>query len=225
MSNIILDNKWFINKYEWDAIMALWWVFWKVEKFWVIDACKSCLLQQAKLKLLNEEWKKDWKDKLNVRMWLHTWPAIIWNIWAAWRKMEFTALWDSVNLASRLEWVNKFYWTNICVSEEVYELAKEYFTFRYLDKIKVKWKNIWVKIYELISYIWEEWDFKKDIIKQFTTWLDYYFKRNFKEALKIFSYLSELWDKPSITYKSRCEKYLLNPPPENWDWIWILDEK
>lgn len=225
MSNIILDNKGFINKYEWDAIMALWWVFWTVENFWVIDACRSCLLQQAKLKLLNEEWKKAWKDELSVRMWLHTWPAIVWNIWATWRKMEFTALWDSVNLWSRLEWVNKFYWTNICVSEEVYDLAKEQFTFRYLDKIRVKWKNIWVKIYELISYIWEEGDFKKHIIKDFSVWLDNYFERKFQEAFKIFSSLAELWDNPSKTYKARCERYMVNPPSEDWDWIWVLDEK
>lgn len=225
MSNIILDNKWFVNKYEWDAIMALWWVFWTVEKFWVIDACRSCLLQQAQLRSLNDQWRAEWKDELSVRMGLHTGNAIIWNIWAVWRKMEFTALWDSVNLWSRLEWVNKFYGTYICVSEDVYNIANEEFTFRYLDKIRVKWKNIWVNIYELVSYIWEEWDFKKDIIQNFDTAMKCYFDKKFNEAFIIFSRLSELWDNPSMTYKKRCEKYLVNPPTEDWDGIWVLDEK
>lgn len=225
MSNIILDNKWFINKYEWDAIMALWWVFGQVENFWVVEACKSCLLQQTRLKALNEIWKVQGKDELSVRMWLHTGPAIIGNIWAAGRKMEFTALWDSVNLGSRLEWVNKFYGTNICVSEDIYNEVKDLFTFRYLDKIRVKGKNIWVNIYELVSYIGEEWNLKKDIIAQFEMALNFYLERKFQDAYTIFAKLVELWDNPSKTYKTRCERYLVNPPQEDWDGIWVLDEK
>lgn len=225
MSHIIMDNKWFINKYEWDAIMALWGVFGQVENFWVVDACKSSLLQQAKLKALNEEWKQNGKNELSVRMWLHTGNAIIGNIWAEGRKMEFTALWDSVNLASRLEWVNKFYGTSICVSQDVYQEAKDFFTFRYLDKIRVKWKNIGIDIYELVSYVGEAGVFKENIIKDFEKAMILYQKKLFQEAFDIFSKLSGLWDPPSKTYKKRCEMYLVNPPSEDWDGVWILDEK
>lgn len=225
MSNIILDNRWFINKYEWDAIMSLWWVFWSSYNYWVINACESCLLQQSKLEELNYIWEKEWKNKLNVRMWIHTWNAIIWNIWAKWRKMEFTALWDSVNLWSRLEWVNKVYWTNICVSEDVYLLSKDNFIFRYLDKIKVKWKNNHINIYELICRIWEEDDFKKDIILKFDLALRLYFDKSFKEALDIFLNLEKLWDKPSVTYIKRCKKFIQIPPDKDWDWVCIMEYK
>ncbi|MDD5769831.1 MAG: adenylate/guanylate cyclase domain-containing protein [Candidatus Gracilibacteria bacterium] len=225
MSNIILDNKGFINKYEGDAIMALWGVFGKVEDFGVIQACKSALLQQIKLKSLNEKWKNEGKNELQVRMGLHTGNAIIGNIGASGRKMEFTALGDNVNLGSRLEGVNKFYGTNICVSKQVYELTKKYFTFRYLDKIKVKGKNIGIEIYELISNIGEQSDLKQDIINKFEEAIKYYVNRQFNEALKIFSYLDELGDNPSKTYKKRCEMYLINSPSEDWDGVWVLDEK
>jgi adenylate cyclase len=225
MSHIIMDNKWFINKYEWDAIMALWWVFWKVENYWIVDACRSALFQQAKLKELNEVWKQQWKDELSVRMWLHTWPAIIWNIGAQGRKMEFTALWDSVNLASRLEWVNKFYWTYICVSEDIYNEVKDIFTFRYLDKIRVKWKNIWINIYELVSNAWEAWIFKEKIIADFEDAVSLYMNRDFEKAKEIFDKLSKLWDEPSKVYKKRCEIFIKNPPENNWDGIWTMDEK
>lgn len=225
MSDIIINNKWFINKYEWDAIMALWWVFWNTEKFWVIDACRACLLQQKTISLLNEDFKKDWFESIWVRMWLHTWNAIIWNIWSEWKKMEFTALWDSVNLRSRLEWVNKFYGTNICVSEDVYNEVKDLFTFRYLDKIRVKWKTLWVNIYELVDFKWEESDLKKSIIKDFEKGISFYFKRDFKNALEIFKNLKSLWDKPSNTYVERCEIYIKNPPWDDWDMIWTMKEK
>lgn len=225
MSNIIIDNKWFINKYEWDAIMALWWVFWQIDNFWAIEACISALEQQHAIKVLNEVFEKKLWQKIEVRMWINTWNAIIWNIWAKWKKMEFTALWDNVNLASRLEWVNKFYWTNICVSEAVYDLAKEIFTFRYLDNIKVKWKNKSINIYELMWYNWKVDNLKLQIISEFERAISFYSKKEFKKALEIFENLKILWDKPSQVYIDKCIKYIENPPLENSDMSTIMDEK
>ncbi len=224
MSNIIMDQKWLIDKYEWDAIMALWWVFWD-ENNSTYNNCLSAIDQQKKLKILNIDWKKRFWEELKIRMWLNTWEAIVWNIWATGRKMEFTALWDSVNLASRLEEVNKKYWTYLCVSETVYQEQKENFDFRYLDQIKVKWKTIPVKIYELISIKWEISDFKNDIIIKFENAIKLYLNKNFEEALKIFKELSKLWDNPSKTYIARCEIFLENPPKEDWDWVWTMMTK
>jgi len=65
--------------------------------------------------------------------------------------MEFTALGDNINLTSRLESVNKYYGTYICVSEKVYLSAKDFFNFRYLDTIQVQGKDVPVKIYELVE--------------------------------------------------------------------------
>lgn len=225
MSDIIMDQKWFINKYEWDAIMALWWVFWKTSETSNYDACLRALAQQKQIWIINEKRESFWEAKIWVRMGINYWDAIIWNIGREWRKMEFTALWDSVNLASRLEWVNKFYWTGICVSEFVYTEVKEQFEFRYLDKIRVKWKNEPINIYELICVKWHLSDMQKSIILDFEKAIQFYIKRQFKEALEIFNKLNLLWDKPSLTYKNRCELYLENPPSENWDLVWTMNEK
>ena len=139
--------------------------------------------------------------------------------------MEFTALWDSVNLASRMEGVNKFYGTYICVSEDIYAEVKEKFEFRYLDKIRVKWKEIGVNIYELIEEKWNTTEEQQDIFKQFQKGIQLYLARDFEEALQVFSTLERLWDKPSVTYKTRCEMYIKNPPDESWDQIWTMDSK
>lgn len=225
MSDIIMDNRWFINKYEWDAIMALWWVFKNTDDFWVIDACNSSLLQLKELKKLNEKFKEDWKDEINIRIWIHTWDAIIWNIWSEWRKMEFTALWDSVNLASRLEGVNKYYWSIVCASENVYEIWKDLFVFRYLDKIRVKWKNNWVNIYELVWYKHEISDLKIQIINDFQKAIRFYFEKDFQKAKEIFEKLSALWDEPSKVFFNRCEIFLKNWIEDDWDWIWKMEWK
>lgn len=227
MSNVILDNKWFINKYEWDAIMALWWAF--SENSWNNDsyhACFSAVKQQELLKELNKTWEKIWLPEIKARIWLHCWEAIVWNIWAVWRKIEYTALWDSVNLASRLEWVNKFYWTFICASETIYEENKDLFEFRFLDKITVKWKELPIKIYELLSLKWGLTKDKKEIIDKFNIALEEYFSRNFSDAKKLFENIFlEYNDKPSKTYMERCEYFIKNIPPENEDLIWKFETK
>ena len=224
MSRIIMDEKWFINKYEWDAIMALFWVF-GYEETSNYDNCKTALLQQQTLNKLNANWKEQYNETLSVRMWLHFWEAIIWNIWAVWRKMEFTALWDSVNLASRLEWVNKFYSTDICVSEVIYEDQKENFEFRKLDKIRVKWKNNSLTIYELIGFKDKISDLKIDIRIWFEKALELYFNWEFKKAWEIFKKLWELWDKPSLVFTRRCFKFEITPPKSDWGGIWNMNEK
>lgn len=223
MSNIILDERGFINKYEWDAIMALWGVFSEAHVLDSYRACKSALIQQRALNKLNVEWKTRGFSEIKARIGINTGSAIIWNIWAEGRKMEFTALWDSVNLASRLEWVNKFYWTYICVSEETYNDVKDKFIFRYLDKIRVKWKNLPIKIFELICF--SEETYHKERYNDFEKAIHLYGKRNFSEAKTIFTMLMQVGDKPSKTYLERCEMYIKNPPNDDWDGVWTMDSK
>ena len=229
MTDIIEVNNWQIDKYEWDAIMWLWGIRNENSETQAYDMCKSALIQDKKLSELNIVWNEEYWERLKVRMWLHTWEAIIWNIWSQSGKKEFTALWDSVNLASRLEWVNKFYGTSICVSEIVKKEAGESFVFRYLDMIRVKWKEKSIKIYELI---WEEGKVdnnKLGIIKDFEKALDLYFEGKFNEAKLIFEKLSKLGDKPSKVFQKRCKelsiKYQLEIPRENWDGVWEMTEK
>lgn len=218
MSDIIMDQKGFINKYEWDAIMALWWVFWE-DHSKSYNICLSALKQQKILKELNVEWSKRWFSEIKARIGMHLGNAIIWNIWSEWRKMEFTALWDSVNLASRLEWVNKFYWTYICASESIYELEKENFEFRYLDKIKVKWKEVPVKIYELL---WLKWEVAEDVLEikeLFEKAVALYLDREFEKAKTIFKKLIKKWDLAWKMYLDMCEIYIKNEPGPDWNGV------
>src|SRR4029079_17788098 len=66
-------------------------------------------------------------------------------------RMSFTALGDGVNLASRLEGLNKQYGTTIIASEAVHERAGDAFVFRLLDIVAVKGKSQGVRVYELLA--------------------------------------------------------------------------
>jgi adenylate cyclase len=225
MTSIIMDKKWHIDKFEGDAIMALWWAFTEHSNTDYIEACNAALQQQKALGVFNKKWNKKFGKNIRARMGIHGGKAIIWNIGAIGRKMEFTALWDNVNLASRLEWVNKFYGTYICVSEVVYLATKDFFAFRYLDEIQVKWKDIPVKIYELLWNVKDVWENQRQIHNAFIWAIGLYKERNFTDAYDIFSRLWEEWDAPSKTYADRCLDYQKNPPTESWDWVYRMTEK
>lgn len=223
MSDIIMDEKWFIDKYQWDSIMSAWGIFSNKEDQSYL-ACLSALKQRNKLKSLNRNWSVPvWE--IEFRIWIHKWKCVIWNIWSPWRKVEYTALWDNVNLASRLEWINKYYWTDICASSIIYEENKEFFEFRYLDTIRVKWKENHIDIYELIAEKWTLNEAQSHIISKYMEAMSLYKNFKFEEALDIFNSLVSLWDKPSFEFKKRCEGFILNPPSEDYDFIWWHNSK
>lgn len=88
--------------------------------------------------------------------------------------MDFTALGDNVNLASRLEGINKYYGTYICVSDEVYKVCMETFVFRYLDRITVKGKDVPVDIYELRGRASDICKGESEFIQSFEQGVKYY---------------------------------------------------
>lgn len=224
VSDTIIDNKWFINKYEWDAVMALWWIFGQ-EQTQAALACKAALMQQKNIEELNEHFREVYWFEISVRMWLNKWAVVVWNIWSEWKKIEYTALWDNVNLASRLESINKYYWTKICVSESVKNEAWDDFIFRHMDKIKVKWKQNAVDIFELIGFKNEVTHEKIQIVSEFEQALAIYMSWDFNKAKQIFNKLSDLWDSVSGIFTKRCDDMILNNPVKLWDGSWEFSEK
>jgi adenylate cyclase len=100
--------------------------------------------------------------------------AVVGNIGSVGKKIEYTALGDSVNTASRLEGINKLYGTLICVGESVMNESKEFFVFRKLDSIQVKGKEKPVFIYELVGNIEDVSATKLELIKEFEKALELY---------------------------------------------------
>ncbi|NDK08188.1 CHASE2 domain-containing protein [Candidatus Gracilibacteria bacterium] len=221
MTEIIKLKKGYIDKYEGDAIMALWGAFGKNNSDISKNSCETALLQREKLIALNKKWQKDGIPKINIRIGINTGDAVTGNIGD--EKLNYTAIGDNVNLASRLESINKFYSTYICVSQSVYDETKDYFDFRYLDKIKVKGKDIAINIYELIDYKGKATN--KEIIEKFEIGINHYKDRDFKLALNIFEELGKLGDKPSLVYIDRCKTFIENPPTNDWDQTWTMTEK
>jgi len=226
MSKIILDNEGIIDKYEGDLIMAEWGapVFFEDHALW---ACKAALKMQRRLKELRVGWEERGIPKLVSRVGINTGPMIVGNMGCL-EVFDYTVMGDAVNLASRLEGANKSYGTTIMIGPETWNDVHEQLVTRMLDDLRVKGKAEPVRVYELMAETLEELPVSsRQVLPLYEKGLEHYRSRRFAEAKALFQSALEIdpEDGPSLTYLSRCEHCIENPPPEDWDCVFELTEK
>lgn len=213
---IVLNNQGTVDKFIGDAVMA----FWGAPSYTNEHARLSCLaaLQcQAEIAKFNQQRIAEKKRVFNTRIGIHTGTAIVGNIGSS-DRFNYTVIGDNVNLASRLEGLNKLYETNIIVSHTTYRQAYEFFVFRPLDFVIVKGKNIGIKVYQLLAEK-DKCDEKTlALVEQATKAFNCYLDKNFTEALQIYLQILETYpdDKPAKVMIEKCDKFIEIPPDENW---------
>ena len=143
------------------------------------------------------------------------------------KKLNYTVISDAVNLASRLEGANKEYKTSIMISDATYNLVKDHFVVRELDLLRVKGKLTPTKVFELICRK-DELDAKHtEYISIYNEGLALYREQKWDEAIIKFKMTLQLKenDGPSMLYIKRCSDCKNNPPPENWDGVFVMTSK
>jgi adenylate cyclase len=150
MSDMIEKNLGLIDKYIGDAIMALF-----VEKsnhhLYAVQAALDC---SARMKELRASWKERSLPELRIRMGVNSGNALIGNL-GSHRRLNFTAIGDAVNLASRLESINKLYGTDILIGSETYEHVNQVFLCEYVSFVAVKGKDQPLKVYRPVCLVTE----------------------------------------------------------------------
>ena len=218
-----MKNEGLLDKYIGDAIMAVFGA--PIEKRnHAYLACKTAIEINRAINTSFLEGKS--KTQLITRFGINSGQMVVGNIGSE-RRLDYTAIGDTVNLASRLEGVNKIYGTNIIISEHTKEkMGNEFFT-RELDEIRVKGKTQAIRIYELLDQISMNDESFRRCIEHFAEGLRHYKKGEFREAIIAFqsgkSFKAD--DGPTNVFINKCDNYLLTPPAGVWDGITTLEFK
>jgi len=138
-----------IDKFMGDGVMAFWGAPALLEDHaW--RACVAALAIQRDMNALNARWQSEGFRPFNVRIGIHCDAVVVGNV-GSHERMSYTVLGDGVNIASRLEAINKEYGTRICVSHSVYREAGERLCVRPIDDVAVKGRRAKFPIYELMG--------------------------------------------------------------------------
>lgn len=231
VARVIHDNHGIIDKYIGDAVMAFWVPPFSSGDDHASDACRAALAQQEAIAELRSRLPEITGMRRNppdlvIRMGIATGEAVVGTIGSD-SARSYTVIGDSVNLASRLEGLNKAYGTQIVISDETYRLAQSAIEVRELDTIVVAGKSEPVRIFELISNAGCLDDTQNRLRDLFAEGLAAYRNRNFDLAQTRFESCLDIVgdDGPTRVFLDRISLLRRSPPPEDWDGIWRHREK
>ena len=209
-----------IDKYIGDAVMAVWNSPRPASEH-PVRACRAALDCVAATERLYASPAWGERPRFVTRFGVHSDRVMVGHFGAP-DRMSYTAIGDGVNLASRLEGLNKQYGTTILVSETVQEAAKHAFAFRLLDRVAVKGRTRGIAVYELIGDATSA-ALRSSVARRYEEALERYFARRFAEALALLETQPD--DPPSVVLAGRCHMMQKDPPPPEWDGIYVSRTK
>lgn len=224
MVDVIFQHGGILDKYIGDGIMALFGAPFAGAND-ADNALAAADEMMRRLASLNLRRTAAGQAPLAIGIGFSTGPTVIGNIGSV-RRMEYTVIGDTVNLASRLEGATKQYRTGILLSEMTVRDLRRPATLREVDLIRVKGKDRPVAVYESLGYRAHE-PALAGLLELHTAGLSAYRARDWDAARRAFEGALELYpeDGPAQVYLDRCRRLAEAPPPADWDGVWNLTEK
>lgn len=226
MSMTVLAYEGTIDKYMGDSIMAFFGAP-VAQVDHAMRACKTALDMRSHLQELQAAWQTRGLPSINIGVGVNSGEMSVGNMGSE-ELFDYTIMGDHVNLASRLEAINKQYGTTIVISEFTCDFLRDDASFlvRELDVVLVKGKSTPVTIYELLGYGAVDQQ-TQAFLAAFQQGLDAYKNRKWNQALAAFRKALQIHphDHPSEIFVQRCGEYAQNPPPDDWDGVFVLHTK
>jgi adenylate cyclase len=240
MTDILLEEKGTLDKYEGDAIIAFFGAPMPLEDH-AERACMVAHRMQEALLVLRKKWVSEgdkWPQivhDMRMRIGINSGEIVTGNMGSA-SRMNYTMMGDSVNLAARLEESAKQYGIFTQVAKDAVELAGDKFLWRELDTVRVVGKSVPVTSYDLLGLKETAPTHLQELATLFKRGIEEYKAQQWDQALATFHQTLELeWQRfpalkgkktnPSEVYIERCNAYKQTPPPPEWDGVWTLTSK
>ena len=216
MTRIIFENKGTIDKYVGDMIMAFWGAPLE-DKNHAENAIKTALQMLKEVEQLKPEFEKAGLPEINIGIGLNTGFMNVGDMGSTYRR-AYTVLGDTVNLASRLEGLTKFYGVDLVVGENTANAVDSYI-YRQLDFVQVKGKHEAIHVYEPVCPIE---NVSQELISEIAAHenaLTLYLHRQWNEADAEFKKLSEAYPENTLysLYLDRIAGLRNMELPENWN--------
>ena len=226
MSAVIQGGQGTIDKYIGDAIMAFWGAPVPSEQH-AHQACRTALRCQARLRELRQERRDKNMPALRARIGVNTGRVLVGNVGSR-DRLNYTVIGDPLNVASRLESLNKAYGTEIIIGQNTYEQARDHIVVRPLDRVAVYGKEMGLEMYELLAM-------KSDVGADMMAWVEVYEQgrsalrgREWGRAIDLFNEVIALrggCDEVSSVQITRARAFRTTPPPADWDGLVVMESK
>jgi adenylate cyclase len=226
MVEVVFRHGGILDKYIGDAIMSLFGAPFERDGD-AENAVATANEMIVVLRELNAKRTREGKAPIDIGVGISTGDAIVGSIGSP-KRMEYTAIGDSVNLASRLEGATKVYGVKVLVSEFTVASMKVLTPLREIDLMRVKGKDLPVAVFEALAHH-DETSFPNmhDTLEYYDSGLALYRQQRWSEAITRFdaALRAHPGDGPSRVYKERAGYYLAKPPGADWDRVWTHKEK
>lgn len=219
MTDIIYEEGGTVDKYEGDAIIAFWNAPLPLPDH-AARCVRSALRCQAKLAEMRPAIRERIGKDLRMRIGMNSGPAVVGNLGSKTR-FDYTMLGDAVNLAARLEGINKQFGTYTIISQATLDLTAGAFPVRELSRVAVVGRKEPVTIYEPISPA--EYETRRDDLAIFAGGLEKFYEGRFPEAETIFDSIKDR-DRAAASYAEKCRSLIVQPP-EGWEGVWVITTK
>ncbi|HEX2173403.1 MAG TPA: adenylate/guanylate cyclase domain-containing protein [Dehalococcoidia bacterium] len=225
MTDIVFTYEGVLDKYMGDAIMAFWGAP-IVLKDHARLACLTALEMMRTLRGMQATWEAAGVPRLEIGIGINTGQMSVGNMGSRTR-FDYTVMGDAVNLGARLEGLNKEYGTNIIISEFTEAVVRGQFATRPIDVVAVKGRSEPVAVFELMAVAGGLAPDQERLIDVYNQGYALYRERRWMDARQRFDQALAIdpTDGPSRLYADRCRDLEDDPPPVDWDGVYVLKHK
>ncbi|WP_141589038.1 adenylate/guanylate cyclase domain-containing protein [Myxococcus sp. AB056] len=212
-----------VDKYIGDSVLAFWGAPVRTDRHAHL-ACEAALKMREVLTERQSVWEKKYGHRLSFRAAVDTGELVVGDLGSE-MKSNYTVLGDAVGLASRLEAINKVYGTYVLAGDTTAQLASGSYVFRVVDLVRFKGRPQPVRVHELVARRGEITPRMQEQLALHEQALTAYHQRRFAEAHALFERASHAYqDTVAALYAGRCARFLVTPPPADWDGVHGMEE-